>query len=342
MNLTGRLILLAALLGQLPPASPAPSSADAQPFVLGVLRRDGVVTPFASFDGKDWTAPWPEDLFNVELPISSDGIPRKWWGKPGPQASMTLWSDGTARGSVQLEQPVRMAWICTPRIALKSTYHSAEIVPPPLVRPYPKEGIVVSGAQRVEPIEAVPRTSDEWLRTAVTMIDPAEAAEQFVVQRIDDWRHPVPRKERKKVPLKLEALYKAPMDEEGWTAYYLEAIKEYPPGPDDEGCGLVTSISGWNAIGPKGKHWALLYARVTYCDREGVGYMLPFGRITTNGRTYWVYQISSYDGESYFVTRPTEKTIDVEVSYSGGYCPRPRGLNAPSFAPSPSPRALLR
>ena len=324
MNLTGLLVLLAALIAQLPASPPPRRSGDAQPFVLGVLRRDGVVTPFASFDGKDWTAPWPDDLLNVELPIALDGIPRKWWGKPGPQASMTLWSDGAARGTLQLQQPVRMALMCSPRIALKSTYHSEEVVPPPIVRPYPKEGIVVSGEQRVEPIEMVPPTSDEWSRTAVAMIDPAEAAEQFVIQRIDDWRHPVPRKERKKVPLKLEALYRAPMDAAGWTAYYLEGIKEYPPAPEDEGCGLVTSISGWSAIGPKGKHWSLLDARVTYCDRERVGYMLPFGQVKANGRAYWVYQISNYEGESYYVTRPTAKTIDVEVRYSGGYCPLPR------------------
>jgi hypothetical protein len=55
------------LLLFIPQLVPAPASgggptAEAPPFVLGVVRRDGIVIPFSSFDGKRWDTPWPADL----------------------------------------------------------------------------------------------------------------------------------------------------------------------------------------------------------------------------------------------------------------------------------------
>ena len=128
------------------------------------------------------------------------------------------------------------------------------------------------------------------------------------------------RSERRKVPVELEALYRAPMDTEGWAVYHVEAVKRYPPGKDDEGCGLVTSASGWMAIGPNGKMWRQIGARVTYCDRKGVTYFLPLGLIHARGRTYWVFQTSSYEIEAYDVVRPTPRLIEFETGYTAGSC----------------------
>ncbi len=60
------------------------------------------------------------------------------------------------------------------------------------------------------------------------------------------WRHPLKADDRKKVPVTLEAIYRAPTDDPEWTAYFIEAIREYPPGPKEtDGCGLATYVSGW-------------------------------------------------------------------------------------------------
>ena len=34
-------------------------AADAPSFTVGALRRDGVVIPFAAYDGKRWVSRWP-------------------------------------------------------------------------------------------------------------------------------------------------------------------------------------------------------------------------------------------------------------------------------------------
>ena len=313
------LMLLVAFL--LAPALPAPPAAqDETPFVLGVLRRDGVVFPFAAFDGKNWDSPWPADLRSAELPISLTDVPSRWWGKAGLPSRMTVWSDGAARGTVALDRPVVMMAACLRRMAVRTDYRSTEVLPPPAERPYPKDGLVISGGQRIDAVEAVPRTSKEWPAAAVALIEPMDRAEQLAVDRFTDWEHPVKRSERRKVPVELEALYRAPMDTEGWAVYHVEAVKRYPPGKDDEGCGLVTSASGWMAIGPNGKMWRQIGARVTYCDRKGVTYFLPLGLIHARGRTYWVFQTSSYEIEAYDVVRPTPRLIEFETGYTAGSC----------------------
>jgi hypothetical protein len=62
-----------------------------------------------------------------------------------------------------------------------------------------------------------------------------------------------------------------------------------------------------------------LHAKLTYCDRVGAGYMLPFGRIRPRKDTYWVFQLSGWESESYQVVavRP-EKIQYVLGVFAGG------------------------
>ena len=308
--------------------SPAESPARAQsratpspePFVVGVLRRDGDVIPFTSFDGKDWDAAWPGGLRGIELPISLDVVPSKWWGKAAAPGEMTIWSNGVRTGTLRLERPAVLPVACTSRLAVKSNYRPAEMAPPPFVQPYPKDGLVVSGTPRIGAVEDV-TASEQRAKLAVSLLDPVDVAEQKAVNEFTQWDHPVKRAARRKVLVEVEAVYRAPMEEEGWTAYWVEAVKKYAPAPEDRGCGLVTSASGWVVIGPT-KEWTRVVAQITYCDRKGVSFFLPLGLIHANGHVYWVSQSSGYDHEFYNVTRPTSKDIRYEVSYPVAACAR--------------------
>jgi hypothetical protein len=293
---------------------------ESQAFLLGVLRRDGLVSPFASFDGKRWTASWPEDIRFVELPISLDAVAAKWWGKAGVPSEMTVWADGARRGTLKLIKPILLPLMCVRRLALVSTYRPAEAAPPLMVQPYPKDGLVISGAHAIEAIEIVPRTSPAWTATAVSLLGPFDAAELLATRSFTDWKHPVSRAARRTVPVELETLYRAPMDAPGWTAFHVEAIKRYPPGPDDGDCGLVTYASGWIKTGPQGKTIAQLGAQITYCERRGNTFMMPFGVMEQDGRRYWIYQVSAYDREGYAITRPMPKENETQIQYLAGAC----------------------
>jgi hypothetical protein len=211
--------------------------------------------------------------------------------------------------------------MCEARLALTSSYRSKEPAPPPATHPYPKDGLAVSGGQTIGAIETLSASSPEWTQTAATLVEPFDRAEMASIYAFGGWSHPIPRKERQRVPVEVEALYRAPMDAAGWTAYYVEAVKRYPPGKADDGCGLVTYAKGWLTSGPDRKGRVVITARVTYCDRKDATFLLPLGLIEARGQSYWVYQLSGYSRESYFVARPKPKEIETPIFYDAGFCP---------------------
>lgn len=320
---TGAFVLLTVWIAAVAaPLDPPPQRPDPrEPFTVGVLRRDGVVTPFATFNGNEWTSPWPADLRYLDVPISLEAVPRKWWGKAGALEQMTFWAGGEVRGVVRLERPATVRIMCSARLGLRSSYVSSLPAPPPTEQSYPKDGLVVSGSTAVEPIAAVPRTSPEWTASAVLLVEPFDGAELRAARAFTKWKHPISRAERRKAPVELEALYKAPMDAAGWVAYRFQAVKRYAPLPADGDCGLISSASGWILVGPGGKHWTQLAVRVTYCDRMDDIVTLPLGLVRARGRAYWIYQVSGYDREGYAVTRPTPKALETNIQYAAGSCP---------------------
>lgn len=314
-------LTLGVVCAMLAPLAPVrATNQDAGSFVLGVLRRDGIVLPFASFDGRRWSQPWPDDL-SQDLPISLDDIPSRWWGRAKPVRRFTHWSGGMPQGEVTVEKPATIPIMCSGRIVLRSDYASKEKIPPPFEQPFPKDGLVTSGPQRIDAIPAIERDSGEWKATPGVLLQEFNRIEDAAATNFFDWRHPVPRQTRHRTPIQIEALYRMPMDEPGWAAYYVEAARQYEPGPEDEGCGLVTFVSGWVRLPPKGQPLFDLRGRVTYCDRRGNAYMLPLGAMRLDEKHFWIYQLSGVDREWYLIARPTRRGIEIHVEYPAGTCP---------------------
>lgn len=290
-------------------------------FVLGVLRRDGVVLPFAAYDGRRWQARWPADLRSAELPISFDSIDRDWWGRAAPPQSMTLWADGKPRGDLKLTTPAVMHLRCGTRLGINTNYAPAEVPPPPTEQPFPKDGLVISGPQTIRTVEAIPDNSIARAMVRVAIEEAFDKEENRAANEFMRWQHPVRRQDRRKIPIEIEALYRAPMADAGWTAYYVEAVRRYAPGPEDEGCGLVTNVRGWLRDGPKEEREADVSAQITYCDRYGVTYMLPLGLLELTDGTHWIYQIAGYEREAYLIAKPTRRSIERILSYPAVVCP---------------------
>jgi hypothetical protein len=295
--------------------------ADSGAFTLGVLRRDGMVLPFAAYDGRQWQAPWPADPRYAELPISLDSIDRDWWGRAGPPQSMTLWTDGKPRGELKLLAPVMLRLPCGVRLGLSTNYHPAQVPPPPTEQPFPKDGLVISGAQAIGTVETMPAQSPEREALQKSMAEEFDKEENLAANQFTSWRHPVKRQDRRQIPIEIEALYRAPMDDAGWTAYYVEAVRRYDPRPEDEGCGLLTLARGWLRTGPKGQGDAELSAQITYCDRYGMTYMLPLGLVKVRSGTYWIYQVAGYEREAYMIAKPTRRSNERILSYPAVLCP---------------------
>ncbi|MBA2301834.1 MAG: hypothetical protein H0W08_04305 [Acidobacteria bacterium] len=300
---------------------PAPQERTSE-FMLGVLRRDGIVTPFAAFDGRRWSSRWPDDIKGRELPISLPAVPVRWWGIDDPPRTLAIWRDGERTGNVTLTSVVTTTLMCEPRLALKTDYKAATPPPPPFERPYPKDGVVASGDGSIEGVQSVEKEGTTWNQVAALLTAAFNRQETAASRAFTSWQHPVKEAQRQLVPITVEAMYRAPTEDPDWTAYYVEVVRQYPPGRDDkDGCGLATFAHGWVLVGAKGQSRAFISAKVAYCDRKGVSYMLPFGLIRANGHIYWVFQFSGFEEESYDVAEVTRSGVETHVSYRVGSCP---------------------
>ena len=312
------IILVAALCLAVPRAEQAPP--ENTPFVLGVLNRDGLAIPFAAFTGKRWQAPWPQDQ-RGEMPITIDDVDRDWWGIGARPEKFDVWWNAEKTGQVSVEALSQVRVLCSARLGLRTNYKPRDLAPPRLRQPYPKDGLLVSNGIPVGRIESVEKGSAEWVRALQIIDDEFNKNEKRAIASFDGWRHPFPEDERRRTPITIEAMYRTSSDEPGWITYFVESLRQYPARLRDAGCGLATSGQGWVHVGPKGKTHVELTSRVTYCDRKGVGFMLPFGTVRAGGRTYWVYQYSGYDDEFYQVVRPEPDDVKVVAGYHGGSCP---------------------
>lgn len=297
---------------------------------LAILRRDGLLFPFASFNRDSWRATWPISLGpSLEIPVTRDAIPKDWWGTRSPDQ----WRAHLTSGDevfLEIKAPTVFQSFCGPRLGVQTTYRSDQPLPPVRVDPFPKDGLAISGGVPLEPIESVSPTSPEWPAMAVSLLKEFNRVEDETISKVrlnTGWRHTIPTAKRKSVPVRLESWYRSPSGEPGWTVSYVEAVRQYPPAPEDKGCGLETLVSGWlHHRDGQLMEGAQLRGKLTYCDRVGATYMLPFGRIRPKDQTYWVFQLSGWESEWYEVVavRPERIRYVLEVLAGAGRRCRPQ------------------
>jgi hypothetical protein len=283
-------------------------------FAVGVLRRDGIVLPFAVFDGKRWSAPWPLPTGDLTVPIDLRSVPKRWWGLGEILERWDLITESGTR-PVRVVQPDWVEVHCARYIGLRTDYQPAQPPPPRLVQPYPKDGLVVSPPHAVERVEIVSLASNEVRALVPVVQDSFNDAERQVESRFG---HPIRRRAREGVAPTLEAIY-AYGDMP--RLYYVESIRPYRRlGQSIGECAAVGSGTGWFVRDAAGVRALTMAVDVLNCDREAGSYMLPFGALTLNDRLYWLAQFSGWGHERYVVLEIKKKTVDVVINKWGGAC----------------------
>lgn len=320
---------------------PSPTrSADAPRATLAILRRDGIIIPFATFDGRRWSNRWPVEQA-VNVPIGLNDVPKGWWSNGTVIVDWKAWLPGGTTRPIKVTEPVVLKVQCLRRVGLRTDYVSLEPAPPPPVQPYPKAGLAVAGGINLEPIEVLAPTGPE----AGTVVegaksDVSEAENKGVRAWSRFWSHPLDEKGRAKTPLTLEVLTRTPGVEAGSQVFYFEGVKKYPGFPQDylprlgpgnavapggkpaSGmCDYLTYAGGWlltSAKQPKPK--AIVGAEISNCNRQGLAYSLPLGAIRADGHLFWVVQTSGWDFERYDVIEMKPNEVKTVLSVGGGAC----------------------
>jgi hypothetical protein len=309
-------LLLAAL------ATAGARGAERQRFTLAALRRDGVIIPFASFDGRSWGLHWPESDVGVPLPISRADIPKGWWGALGPDVPWTAWLPGGETRPLTLGKPVHAKVFCSGHPAIATDYRGGALDPrEPTV---PKDGLAVAGDVKIQEVINISIHAPEAKRVIDLITDEFDTEEELATKRFMNWTHPYSTEERKEYAIDLEAFYRSTESTPRgkWKTTYVEAIRRFPPRAMDGNCGLITFARGW-ITEPDGKPPVInIGARVTFCDRAEVSFMLPFGRLMVDNEAYWVFQMSSWRDEMYSVTRIRPDGVRPVVAVVGGGCPK--------------------
>jgi hypothetical protein len=308
MRIAIGVVLLAAALAAAEPQT--------TPFGVGVLRRDGVVIPFAAYDGKRWSRHWPEPSADLTVPIDLRSVPSKWWGPTGAVDTWTAWpgkSSGGAPRPVKVLQPDWIDTHCLRQIGLRTDYQPEEPAPPRTVQPYPKDGLVVSAGQPVEPIIWLSPHAPELAPMANELLNAFNRAERGPAGHLE---HPVDTDVRERMAPTIEAVYvlgDAP------RLYYIESVREYKS-PSSRECQLMSFGTGWFLRENGAFRTVAMAVDVLDCDRRGASYMLPLGAIRLGTRLFWLVQFSGWNHERYVVIEPKLKAIDAVLNVWGGGC----------------------
>lgn len=300
------------------------------PFTLAVLRQDGILIPFATYDG-EWKNAWPVPRIKLEIPVTLEAVPQNWWPGQRIQRDWTLWqSDGESRPLKALA-PVWFRAQCLSNVGLRTDFTPKGPLAPPDAAPYPKEGLVTSVAPGVEPgiepIAVLDDSSPDWKRVLEILKVPFEKAENQAIYRERGWTHPYNIRERALRPVQLEALYRSPDAAPGGFIFYVEAVRRYEEPPrkkpsGDPPCDVITYAWGWVRLRPGGASWTTIDAAVTNCYRWNVSFVLPLGVMRAKtGHPMWVLQSSGWLGESYFVVELVEPAKPNTLWRTpGGWC----------------------
>jgi len=315
-------VLLAVLL--VLAAAPAPP--DEQPatfFRLAVVRRDTILVPFATYDGRRWSNDWPVPRESLDVPVSLRDVPSRWWGRGGPADLWTFWPLGEASRPLKVLAPAWFPAHCLMNVGLRTDYAPAAPIPAHFGQPHPKDGLATTGPVTVEPIALLDEKAPEWNLFNQVLQERFNEAETAAVRSsaAGGWGAPYSEKERAAIPATIEVLCRSRLTGDTFI-YYFEAVKRYEK-KDDTGkpaCFMMTHGAGWIRPKADGRNDVEMAAVLANCDRDGVVFMLPLGLLRLGTNPLWVVQWGGWGYERYEILEVGLKGIKSVFQTPGGGC----------------------
>ena len=100
----------------------------------------------------------------------------------------------------------------------------------------------IAGNAKLLPIDNVSVKSSDAARVLGLITKDFNEEEAQGASHFTRWKHPFAAAQREKVPIEIEAYYRASekTSRGAWTTSYVEAVRSFPAGSKDKGCGLIT------------------------------------------------------------------------------------------------------
>jgi hypothetical protein len=312
------IVLLAGALSEGPGLIAQARATSGASFTLGVLRRDGIVIPIASYTGGRWTNHWPAPGRRPDIPISLASSPKGWWAGNRPISDWTAWPMQGESRVVHVTNPVNLTVECQPHVGLQTDYVSAEPGEPPKIQPYPKDGLASSGDLLVDPVRLLTAKSPEWAGVSAE-VQAKVTAEEPALLKGEHIENLVPEKARTSTLYSLEVLFGAPGVLPGTTILYFEGVKRYPPQASLPS-GLMTYAVGFARLSPDKPPRIDLSVTLSDRRREGLVYSMVLGSFRLDGRLFWVVQRSAWGYERFDIIEFRGDDIVTVFKTPGGTC----------------------
>lgn len=302
-----RKILIILLLLAVAPVSGQHGVGGGSQYMIGTLRADGTLVPFAQYGNGGWWNPWPRPR---ELPAQSvyaestateivnnslADLSEPWFTPclhlPGP---WFFWSpDGTitelnASKVVRVEAHSGTNWgLLTDLPKRNSTDPLHDII-----------GVAIIPKRTIEPFIKIETASTQGKELGSFIRQIFDSEEKAEIERARLERPPA------KAEMSLTVLYRTSYAVDGKHIYYFEAEKQYPKRTpsDDAGCYDVSLFQGWISTEEKGAVGLMESNFVfTNCDRKGPSTMIPLGLTTLEEQTFLFVREHGWEDESYII-----------------------------------------
>jgi hypothetical protein len=309
----------AAALAALAVQDTSPPPADGM--TLAVVRPDGIVVPFAAFDGGTWVNPWPEP--GEDRPAGrSLGSPPEYWRQKRemPPATWHIWMPGAqAPVTAQVLTNVLFDAHCQSQLGMLTDAARS--------RNDPHE--VALALDRALPVHqpinlrADSRQASEWedlIAAALTVYrDHEEAALTDWVARGTGNASVAGLASRTRRPIALDALYAHRLG--ATRTMYFQGRRDFgmPIEDRENACNGVSHVTGWiRTADGQPPEVSDVSAVITDCDGMNTMTLRPLGIIEWRGEPLWLAVEHGWEVEVYSVLSVTPRVRRLLTTHGGG------------------------
>ncbi|MBN1627373.1 MAG: hypothetical protein JW944_12700 [Deltaproteobacteria bacterium] len=293
--------------------------------MIGVADSNGIILPFAVYDGERWTAPWPEEDYDVYETM--EDIPKSWYSplENIPKKWNIIYQDNQT-GTIEMSKQALVSSWCSQRwvlvgVATRKVHRGNK---GDIYDISNSEGLFLAttGNQTESGMKVPDKQSNEYSEI-YKLVDASINASEGI------GNHPVQESERGAAQTELTTIVRNETHQEGCAIYYVEARKEYPDEsskPWPEGLTVFTAVSYLNGWILRDGNNKLSFIKQDFEIYHRTWLMYtppddPLGILTLNGRSYWIIRDwTSYESERWVIFDVSPSDVKQALEVYGGGC----------------------